>query len=707
MGLISTIKGAFNRVIKSPFSYYPLNWRIPPSKKETDWLQVFSENVWVYSAVSRIAQSVSMTKWKLVTTNSEGEEIEITDESKYSQLALLKRPNPFMTWQEFSELSQIFLELTGESYWVISFNGLGEPAELWPVPPDRMWVVPDKDDFISGYVYIFAGENLPFDPKEVIHLKYPNPLNVYKGVGPTQAAGYLIDIDTYGNQFSKNFFYNGATPGGVIESPQSLTTEEYNRIREQWELSHTGVDKAHRVGILEGGATYKPIELNLQNIQLIENRKQNREDILAGFGVPNSVLGISDNVNKANAEVGEITFAKRTIKPRLIKLSEKINYELLTLFKNNSKLRIKLVFDEVTPEDQELTLKKVQAGVTIGIITINEARAKLGFDPLENGDVLMIPSTVKTVDIKDLATITEAATTQTTAAAELAANPPENNPDGGPKKPDPKEPDKKPSDGGKEPDNGKDLKKKFTIDKALIASRFLVEQAKNEKAWKKALAPVWREMKSEALENLKKGENENLFDNEAFIDKFSKVGLEMNEKTFNHFAEMAYKDINPVKSLQKGYDSNLERIMNFIKDKSFRFARLLTEETEAELRKELMAALKAGEDLDQIMRRIAEVFDIAETGYRSERIARTESMGAANAGALEGYLQTGLVKGKEWIATYDERTRHSHAAADGQVTKLSGTFTVDGEKLAFPGDPNGSAGNIINCRCCIAPTLDN
>lgn len=54
---------------------------------------------------------------------------------------------------------------------------------------------------------------------------------------------------------------------------------------------------------------------------------------------------------------------------------------------------------------------------------------------------------------------------------------------------------------------------------------------------------------------------------------------------------------------------------------------------------------------------------------------------------------------KEWIAILDSSTRLSHASADGQITRVRETFIVDGENLLYPRDPNGSAGNIINCRC--------
>jgi len=96
---------------------------------------------------------------------------------------------------------------------------------------------------------------------------------------------------------------------------------------------------------------------------------------------------------------------------------------------------------------------------------------------------------------------------------------------------------------------------------------------------------------------------------------------------------------------------------------------------------------------------------LIDSAFRSNVIARTESHAAANAGSYESALESDVVKEKEWISAEDERTR------DGSDSEFDHTnvanvpmdepFIVSGEELMFPGDPNGSAGNVINCRCTI------
>lgn len=95
--------------------------------------------------------------------------------------------------------------------------------------------------------------------------------------------------------------------------------------------------------------------------------------------------------------------------------------------------------------------------------------------------------------------------------------------------------------------------------------------------------------------------------------------------------------------------------------------------------------------------------------HRLERIARTETMAAVNGGTLAGMGVraglTGEVVEKVWLATHDRRTRQDHRAADGQRVAHDAPFLVGGERLAFPGDPNGPARQVVNCRCTLLDVL--
>nr|DAL87867.1 MAG TPA: portal [Caudoviricetes sp.] len=86
---------------------------------------------------------------------------------------------------------------------------------------------------------------------------------------------------------------------------------------------------------------------------------------------------------------------------------------------------------------------------------------------------------------------------------------------------------------------------------------------------------------------------------------------------------------------------------------------------------------------------------------RAKVISRTEMISAGRAGQFQGDYQSNMVIGKIWHCTYDSRTRHAHAEADGQTVKFTDPFIVGGEELMFPGDTShgASADNVIQCRC--------
>lgn len=135
-----------------------------------------------------------------------------------------------------------------------------------------------------------------------------------------------------------------------------------------------------------------------------------------------------------------------------------------------------------------------------------------------------------------------------------------------------------------------------------------------------------------------------------------------------------------------------------------------------QIQTQLSEGFAAGESINQLASRLNTVAGLSTP--RALVTARTEVIGAANAGAYEQMVFSGFTDeevSKQWLATEDPRTRKSHREADGQTVALHQPFVVDvvqsvggvdvtvgTENLNFPGDPLGSAGNVINCRCSIA-----
>jgi phage portal protein BeeE len=128
-------------------------------------------------------------------------------------------------------------------------------------------------------------------------------------------------------------------------------------------------------------------------MQLEQLRKLNRDIILGAFGVPASVMGITESVNRANAEAGDVMFGRWILKPILERIKQAVNERLVHLIDKN----LFLDYTEPTPENRELHLKIADTGFKGGILTRNESRALLGYGEAgEGGDEFMAPAPAPT-----------------------------------------------------------------------------------------------------------------------------------------------------------------------------------------------------------------------------------------------------------------------------------------------------------------------
>jgi hypothetical protein len=113
-----------------------------------------------------------------------------------------------------------------------------------------------------------------------------------------------------------------------------------------------------------------------------------------------------------------------------------------------------------------------------------------------------------------------------------------------------------------------------------------------------------------------------------------------------------------------------------------------------------------GEGIPELRARIDTVLSTTQSERwpnRATVIARTEAIGAMNGGRADSFVafaeETGEELERVWLATDDNRTRHTHEVADGQRQPLGQPFIVGGFELRFPGDPLGPPQEVIQCRC--------
>lgn len=348
----------------------------------------------LFAIVNTISVAVSRVNWRLYRAPVDGrrvtaptEDPKRTEVTVHAALDLWNRPNPFMTGTLFRRACQQHVELVGESTIVIGTDPRAPdlPLELWPVRPDRMTPVPHPTEFLTGWIYTApGGEMVPLGVDQVIQVKMPNPMDPYRGLGPVQAA--MVDIDSahHAAEWNRNFFRNSAEPGGVIQFKDELSPTEFTRFQERWRETHQGVTNAHRVAILELGAEWKPTQFSPKDMQFAQLRGVSRELIREAFTIHGHMLGISQDVNKANAEAGESSFAKWLVAPRADDWRDGLNCDLLPRFAPNGGYEFD--HDRVVPEDREADDRERGSRTQAWATLVNA-----GADPDDAADVVGLP----------------------------------------------------------------------------------------------------------------------------------------------------------------------------------------------------------------------------------------------------------------------------------------------------------------------------
>lgn len=315
----------------------------------------------LFSIVSRLSNATSQVEWKLWRKAASGKDEDRTEVTSHAALDLWRKPNPFMPRQEFVEVTQQHIDLTGEGPWVVSRHKASPiPLELWPVRPDRITPIPDPESFLRGYMYQAPdGEQIPLELDQVIFLRMPNPLDPYRGMGPVQSILTDLDATRYSAEWNKNFFLNSAEPGGIIEVPNALSDPDFNQLRERWNEQHRGVANAHRVAILEHGV-WKDRKYTQRDMQFAELRSVSRDVIREAFGIPAFALGEVADVNRATAEASAAWFDSMMTVPRLERIKGALNHDLLPLF-GAAAQGLEFDYENPVADDRELAARELTA----------------------------------------------------------------------------------------------------------------------------------------------------------------------------------------------------------------------------------------------------------------------------------------------------------------------------------------------------------
>jgi len=334
--------------------------------------QVKHHKHWVYAAVRAIRDRVASVKPRLlIRHNGAWRPVD-----SHPFLDLMSRVNPVHTQWELWAATAEFLELTGNAYWYVARDRLGVPREIWPLSAQRVKVIPDAQRLVAGYEYAPSpGKAVRFDRGEVIHFRYPNPHSLYYGWSPLQAAAEAVDAHEQMLAAQLRAFQQGVQPPKIVfTTPQVITDEAVlKRLQERLETRYAGVEASQRVLVAHGGLKPERLCLTPQEMDFLESARATRDQILAVFGVPAAIAGLSEDVNRSSADAMERIFVRNTVAPKLALIAQEIEQDLLPSYP----AELRCEFDVTVPEDRAQVRADATAAFDRGALSVDELRETL------------------------------------------------------------------------------------------------------------------------------------------------------------------------------------------------------------------------------------------------------------------------------------------------------------------------------------------
>jgi HK97 family phage portal protein len=629
---------------------------------------------------------------------------------------LFDAPHPTMGKTLFWEQLVTWECLRGE-FFVMPLDDADQPVDLatrkprvkkmLTLNPDMFWHMVIGHT-LEGWRYTGSPLVSPIPsemllPTEVVQGRMVNPYLYWRGMSPLLVALLPASADYAAEMFMKGLLMNNADTGVIATTDQSLTREQREQFMAALRERKRKAGTPDRPLFLSSGVKIEKPTISNVDMQFLETRKLLRQEIGAIFKVPESIMGFSEAKSSSLSGGGnalseeKLTFLEQTVSPKCHRYETAMD-PIVKTFGDD------LIgwFDiSGMPIMQAARRSRVDSAVKVfGLgVPFNEINEvyDLGFSDLPWGDKGYLPFSLQPAD---------AVEEPMPAEGDLPG------------------PGNKPEADDGTPDQNANLFSR--------ASRLLGETQKgsNQKLWEHHMRQrretvrmfsskvkrVLNEFRGKVLDKLNAHgapKSESLLTSSPTISVRSLVDLIFD---VGHFARELLGAVTPVMeaALQSASDQlrtdelDLDDPWKFPPPKAVEFIKGRTQDIQgcgATVRSQLNTALKEGiengESTEKLAARVKGVFNNLGR-YESERVARTETAIAFNFARHESMAHAG-VRYKSWLSSHGPNVRQAHADAEMEYREnpipIDEAFEVGGEELMYPGDPDGSPENVINCQC--------
>ena len=367
----------------------------------------YQQNAIVYRCINEIANNASRVKIMLFRGEQEVD--------NHALLDLLYNPSPTQSQVEFFQSLFTYLLISGNNYTLSIGGDRQPPTELYNLRPDRLRIRTGKRAMPLAYDYLISGQvvdsyevDQATGNSKIKHFKLFNPLDDYYGMSPIQASSVDIDQHNLANKHNVNLLQNGARPSGaVIFKPKDetggnvqLSEVQRNQLMNDVNTRFSGTGNAGKPMLLEGDFDWKEMGLSPKDMDFIQLKNMSAKDIALVYGVPSQLIGIPDAQTYSNFAEAKLALYNETIIPLLDRIQGDLNEWLVPQF-NEQGLELRYDIDSIPAmaDQRRRVFESVTSGVKDGILTRNEAREQLGYEPLEGGDQLLVPANLMPLNL--------------------------------------------------------------------------------------------------------------------------------------------------------------------------------------------------------------------------------------------------------------------------------------------------------------------
>lgn len=348
----------------------------------------------VYGCTDRLSTDLALCTPAIRKKLDDGSKVTV----EHPLNTLLKRPNRQQTWFEFKRQIDLSVVLRGNGYAAIRRNYRGEPIELIPINPDAVMVLEAQDGSIFynvnriGLWQLAMLRDFPtaIPAEDVFHVRGLS-FNTLVGVSTISLARDSIGLAMALEQQANRWIANGARPSTWLKTAKQLTEQAGKRLKAQFDDLFSGYANTGKTVLLEDGIEPVALQLTSVDLQFIEQRKLQPEDICRFFGVPPHKIFVSTGARTANETKAaqDQDYVNSAILQRAVNFEQRF---ALTFGLDEEELFLELDISQLLRADVMTRANVSRINILSGKTTPNEERIPDGLPPMPGGDTLMKPT---------------------------------------------------------------------------------------------------------------------------------------------------------------------------------------------------------------------------------------------------------------------------------------------------------------------------